>query len=52
MLREGQGYQLIQDALRRDVAVQYLNQTELSLPEVAAKVGFWEASTFHPAFKG
>ena len=50
--REGQGYQLIKDALRRDVAVQYLTQTELSLPEVAAKVGFSEASTFHRAFKG
>ncbi|WP_350297218.1 AraC family transcriptional regulator [Limnohabitans sp. Rim8] len=52
MLREGQGYQLIQDALRRDVAVQYLTQTALSLPEVAAKLGFSEASTFHWAFKG
>jgi len=50
--REGQGYQMIKDALRRDVAVQYLTQTELSLPEVAAKVGFSEASTFHRAFKG
>ena len=50
--REGQGYQLIKDALRRDVAVQYLTQTELSLPEVAAKLGFSEASTFHRAFKG
>ncbi len=50
--REGQGYQMIKDALRRDVAVEFLTQTELPLLEVAAKVGFSEASTFHRAFKG
>ena len=49
---EGQGYQMIKDALRRDVAVEFLTQTELPLLEVAAKVGFSEASTFHRAFKG
>ena len=50
--REGQGYQLIKDALRRDVAVDYLTQSDLPLPEIAARVGFAEASTFHRAFKG
>jgi AraC-like DNA-binding protein len=50
--REGQGYQLIKDALRRDVAVEYLTQSDLPLPEIAARVGFAEASTFHRAFKG
>ena len=38
--------------LRRDVAVEYLTQSDLPLNEVAAKVGFSEASTFHRAFKG
>jgi len=50
--REGQGYQLIKDALRRDVAVEYLTQSDLPLLEVATRVGFAEASTFHRAFKG
>ena len=50
--REGQGYQMIKDALRRDVAVEYLIQTDLPLLEVATRVGFSEASTFHRAFKG
>jgi AraC-like DNA-binding protein len=50
--REGQGYQMIKDALRRDVAVEYLTQSDLPLLEVAARVGFSEASTFHRAFKG
>ena len=49
--REGQGFQMIKDGLRRDVAVQYLTQSELPLLEVAARVGFSEASTFHRAFK-
>ena len=49
--REGQGYQMIKDALRRDVAVEFLTQSELTLLEVAARVGFSEASTFHRAFK-
>ena len=34
------------------MAVEYLTQTNLPLLEVAAKVGFSEASTFHRAFKG
>ena len=50
--REGQGYQMIKDALRRDVAVEYLTQSDLTLLEVATRVGFAEASTFHRAFKG
>lgn len=50
--REGQGYQMIKDALRRDVAVEYLTQSDLPLLEVAARVGFSEPSTFHRAFKG
>lgn len=50
--REGQGYQLIKDALRRDVAVDYLTQSDLPLPEIAVRVGFAEVSTFHRAFKG
>lgn len=49
--REGQGFQMIKDALRRDVAVEYLTQSDLPLLEVAARVGFSEVSTFHRAFK-
>jgi len=50
--REGQGYQMIKDALRRDVAVECLTQSDVPLLEVAARVGFSEVSTFHRAFKG
>lgn len=48
---EGQGYQMIKDSLRRDVAVEYLSRPELTLMDIANRLGFSEASTFHRAFK-
>lgn len=49
---EGQaGFRAIRDDLRRDVAVEYLARSEMALPEIAALLGFSEASTFHRAFK-
>ncbi|MEZ5665318.1 MAG: AraC family transcriptional regulator [Burkholderiaceae bacterium] len=50
--REGQGYQAIKDSLRRDVAVEYLSQPDMTLIDIANRLGFSEASTFHRAFKG
>ncbi|MFZ4478832.1 MAG: AraC family transcriptional regulator [Rhodoferax sp.] len=52
LLLEGQGYQTIKDDLRRDVAIEYLARPQLTLPEIAIRLGFSEASTFHRAFKG
>ena len=49
--REGQGFQAIKDSLRRDVAVGYLARPDLTLVEIAARLGYSEASTFHRAFK-
>lgn len=49
---EGQGFQAIKDELRRDAAIAYLAQPALTLPEIATRLGFSEASTFHRAFKG
>ena len=48
---EGQGFRAIKDDLRRDAAIEYLARPELTLPEIAAQLGFSEASTFHRAFK-
>lgn len=48
---EGQGYQLIKDDLRRDAAIEYLMQPDLTLPAIANMLGFSEPSTFHRAFK-
>lgn len=48
---EGLGYQKLKDDLRRDVAIEYLGQADLTLLQIAARLGFSEASTFHRAFK-
>ncbi|MEJ8845856.1 AraC family transcriptional regulator [Variovorax rhizosphaerae] len=48
---EGQGFRGIKDDLRRDAAIECLARPELTLPEIAAQLGFSEASTFHRAFK-
>lgn len=48
---EGRGFQQIKDELRRDAAIEHLLQTQLPLLEIANRVGFSEASTFHRAFK-
>ncbi|MDR0227118.1 MAG: AraC family transcriptional regulator [Burkholderiaceae bacterium] len=49
---EGLGFQSLKDDLRRDAAIELLHQPELTLADIAARVGFAEASTFHRAFKG
>lgn len=48
---EGRGFQQLKDELRRDTAIEYLVQTKLPLLDIANRVGFSEASTFHRAFK-
>lgn len=48
---ESGGFQQLKDELRRDAAIEYLLQTPLTLPEIAHRLGFSEASTFHRAFK-
>eukprot|EP01137_Pigoraptor_chileana_P025414 Opistho-2@94887 len=48
---EGQGFRAIKDDLRRDAAIEYLAQQDLTLLEIAQRLGFSEASTFHRAFK-
>ncbi len=48
---EGHGFQALKDALRRDAAIAHLARPELTLPQIAQRLGFSEASTFHRAFK-
>ncbi|MES2784332.1 MAG: AraC family transcriptional regulator [Pseudomonadota bacterium] len=49
--REGTSYQAIKDQLRSDVAIDHLCNSGLSVDEIAALVGFQDASAFHRAFK-
>lgn len=48
---EGQGFQALKDDLRRDAAVEFLGRHDLSLMDIAERLGFSEPSTFHRAFK-
>ncbi len=47
----GRGFPQIKDETRRDAAIELLLHTPLPLPEIAARLGFSEASTFHRAHK-
>ncbi len=49
--REDTSYQSIKDRLRSDVAIDYLCNSSLSVDEIAALIGFQDASAFHRAFK-
>ncbi|MCB1906855.1 MAG: AraC family transcriptional regulator [Rhodocyclaceae bacterium] len=48
---EGQPYQAIKDALRRDLAIELLADAGNSVLDVACRLGFAEASAFHRAFR-
>ena len=48
---EGQPYQAIKDALRRDLAIELLADAGNSVLDVAYRLGFAEASAFHRAFR-
>lgn len=48
---ENTSYQEIKDQLRRDIAIHHLSRNELSINDIALRVGFTEPSTFHRAFK-
>ncbi len=48
---EGHGFQALKDALRRDTAIACLALPDLTLIDIANRVGFSEASTFCRAFK-
>lgn len=49
--REGTSYRLIKDNARRDAAIAYLSNPELTISDVAELMGFSDPSAFHRAFK-
>ena len=48
---EGTSYRDIKNDLRRDIAIHYLAQPEISIEDVSFKSGFSESSSFSRAFK-
>ena len=51
LAREGTTFQALKDKLRRDMAITYLNSTNISLTELADMLGFSESASFQRAFK-
>lgn len=49
--QENTSFQEIKDHMRRDIALYHLGRHELSINDIAIRVGFTEPSTFHRAFK-
>jgi AraC-like DNA-binding protein len=49
---EGSSFQAIKDALRRDLAINRLAKTSHAVADIAADLGFADASAFYRAFVG
>lgn len=48
---EGSAYQQVLDAVRRQLAIDYLQRTAMSVDDIAASLGFSDAANFRHAFK-
>ena len=48
---EGSTWQQLKDAVRRELALQYLAQPGRTVDDIAAQLGFNDASTFYRAFR-
>jgi AraC-like DNA-binding protein len=48
---QGSAYQSIKDALRRDLAIDYLTHSDRTVLDIALELGFAERSAFHRAFR-
>ena len=48
---EGTGYQEVFNELRLELALYYLNNSDLSLDDIAIKIGFSEPRSFYRSFK-
>lgn len=48
---EGTTFQAIKDQLRRDIAIHHLSEGDMSVGDIAARLGFQDASAFYRAFR-
>ena len=48
---QGEGFQHLKHSLRRDQAINLLNETRLTIGEVGQRVGFTEPAAFSRAFR-
>ncbi|WP_448651108.1 AraC family transcriptional regulator [Pseudomonas fluorescens] len=48
---EGQTYQGLKDSVRKELAIVWLAEAHISFAEIAARLGFADASSFYKAFR-
>ncbi|NVZ21512.1 AraC family transcriptional regulator [Pseudomonas costantinii] len=48
---EGQTYQGLKDSVRKELAIVWLAEPQISFAEIAARLGFADASSFYKAFR-
>ena len=51
LIQEGTRFKAIKDGLRRDIAIDRLGHSSLSVEAIASEIGFSDASTFYRAFR-
>jgi AraC-like DNA-binding protein len=51
LAEEGQTYQGLKDSVRKELAIVWLADAEISFSEIATRLGFADASSFYKAFR-
>ncbi len=51
LAEEGQTYQGLKDSVRKELAVVWLAEPQISFAEIAERLGFADASSFYKAFR-
>jgi len=49
--QEGVSYQKLLDEVRQQMAEDYLRNTDMSIPDIAFRLGYSETTSFHRKFK-
>ena len=51
LLGEGNSFRSVKDSVRQTIAIEYLQQTQMSIEEVSSQLGFADAAGFRRAFR-
>jgi AraC-like DNA-binding protein len=51
LAEEGQTYQGLKDSVRKELAIVWLADSDISFAEIATRLGFADASSFYKAFR-
>ncbi|MBP5100314.1 helix-turn-helix transcriptional regulator, partial [Pseudomonas protegens] len=51
LAEEGQSYQALKDSVRKELAIVWLAEPQISFAEIAGRLGFADTSSFYKAFR-